>query len=182
MAGEVYGISVGIVPEVLCTKGNALIEGYVVADDGGFTDDYAGPVVDGEVAADAGARMDVYAGYTVGIFSKHPGDDPRPEIEKDMGGAVIQHRGYCRVAIDDFPDTLYGRVVLGEGFDVGKDQVPDFRESLHEGLGRGRLCYRSKFRFNAGKGLCLGDIAVFGEDGVLDTCHHLLKMLYSLGD
>ena len=54
-------------------KGHALIDLYVLTDDGGFTDDDTGTMVNKEVAADGCAGMDVNTGDAVGIFGHDAG-------------------------------------------------------------------------------------------------------------
>ncbi len=56
-------------------KGNALVDLYVGADNGGLTDDYACAVVDEEGCADVCCGVDVDAGFGVGVFGNYPRDD-----------------------------------------------------------------------------------------------------------
>ena len=50
-----------VILEMLCSKGHALINHDVVADDAGRTDDDTSSVVNSEMVADGGCGVDVYA-------------------------------------------------------------------------------------------------------------------------
>ncbi len=52
---------------------DALVEGDVAADDGGFADDHAGGVIDEEPPAEQRAGMDIDAGEEAGDLREHAG-------------------------------------------------------------------------------------------------------------
>ena len=56
-------------------EGHALIEGDVVANDGGFSDDHARAVVDEHAAAEDGAGMDFDSGEEARALGEHPRDE-----------------------------------------------------------------------------------------------------------
>ena len=59
MTGNIQHVAVLIVAEALGTKRHTLIEGDVVADDGGLANDDARAVVDSKILADLGTWVNV---------------------------------------------------------------------------------------------------------------------------
>ena len=93
-----------------------------------------------------------------------------------MGGAVIEHRRNRRIAIDDFLGGLDGRVVVGDGFDVGAQELLDAGESLHEGRCRRLVRHGLELGLDTSEGVVFRGVAVLGENGVLDALHQLLEV------
>ena len=93
-------------------KGNALINFYIVANNGGFTDNNAGAVVDEEVLTHGGAGVNVNAGDAVGVLCHNPGEHRHIQGVQHVGQPVygngkqtgigknnLCHTGGCRVAV-----------------------------------------------------------------------------------
>ena len=106
----------------------------MMADNRRGTNDDAGAVVNSKVLADAGSRMDVDACGRMGQLRYKTRQDGNAQAEKPVGRAVMQHGRYTGIAGDDFLAVGRCRVVAGNGIHVGKNQPPDFRHLVHEGL------------------------------------------------
>ena len=91
-------------------EGHALIEGYVVADNGRLADDDAHAVIDEQPFADLCARMDFNSREEAGDGRNDAGcDKPFVQVE-EMSQAVCPDSVQSRVAQQDFQGIFYGRV------------------------------------------------------------------------
>ena len=128
------------------------------------------------MVADDRARVNVDAGVGVRVLGEHARDDRDPQQVQLMGGAVIEHRRHRGIAIDDFLGGLDGRVVVGDGFDVSAQELPDAGEFLHERRCRRLVRHRLELGLNTSEGVVFRGIAILGENGVLDALHQLLEV------
>ena len=119
VTGNVEHVAVFIVAEALGTEGDTLIEGDVVANDGGLANDDASAVVDGEILAYLGARMDVDAGARVGLLGDDAGYDGHLHLMEQMGQTVVGHGVHDGIAVDDLALVGGGRVAEEHCLDIG---------------------------------------------------------------
>ena len=71
-------------------EGNAVVHGYIVADDGGFADDDAHAVVNKEIFADLGAGVDFHAGQQPSELRQQPRRKPPALLPQAVRQAVKQ--------------------------------------------------------------------------------------------
>ena len=131
-----------ILREALGAQCHGLVKPDMLADDGGFADDDARPMIDEEALADLRPRMNVNASRRVGDFREDAGDQRHAQHIQRVGQPVMDHRQNPRVAEQDLVDTARRRVALVGGQDVGIEQAAQRRQLAGEGLddlGRMRL-------------------------------------------
>ena len=56
--------------ESATSQGDAMINGYIIANDGGFTDDNSHPMVDKDATADSRAGVDLNSGARASVISQ----------------------------------------------------------------------------------------------------------------
>ncbi len=127
-------------------ESDALVERYVVADDGGFADDNAHAVIDEEAAADDGAGMDLDAGPEADDLGHEAGEEfevPAPEPVVD---AVNPDRLQARVAEQHHEPRGRGGVALEDDPGVFADVLEEIHGWVDDSAG--------------GCGpVCIGDVA-----------------------
>ena len=103
-------------------EGHALIDLYIVSDDGCFSDDDAGSVVDKEVFADYRAGVDVNSGHAVGVFCHDPWNKGNVLLVKLMGDAVNIGSKKTGIGENDFFFTFCRGVSVKTGLYVFEKQ------------------------------------------------------------
>ena len=129
---HVENIAVLIVLETFCTKGNALIECDVIANDTRLSNDDASAMVDGEIFANLCTRMDVDARLGMGLLSDDTWNNGHFQFMQLVGNAVVCHRVDDGIAEDDLTIVGCGRVVVEHRLNVGIEQAFDFRQCVNE--------------------------------------------------
>ena len=117
---------------------DALIQGAVVADLGGFADHDTHSVIDKETFADGGARVDLDPGQPTRPLT----DQPRGEIVtaqiQFVGDAVGQDGMHARIQEQHLHIATGGRIALPHGVNVTADFLQDLRgqtAQIPEGMG-----------------------------------------------
>jgi hypothetical protein len=99
-------------------QGNALIEGDVVADLGGFADDDAHAVVDEEAPADPGPRVDLDAGHPAAEIG-HQARQPLPAGRPQAVGQPMQPDGVqARITGEDLECVASRRITVEYALDI----------------------------------------------------------------
>ena len=132
VARHVEDVASFVVLEALGAKGDTLIEGDMVADDAGLTDDDACTVVDGEIFANLGSRMNVDAGLGVCQLGDDSWNDGHSQLMELMGNTIVCHGVHDGIAEDDFAIVGCSRVAVEHGLYVGIEQTLDFGQRVDE--------------------------------------------------
>ncbi len=132
VTGDVEHVALLVVLETLGTKGDALIERDVVADDGSLANDDARAVVDGEILAYLCTRMDVDTSLGMGQLGDNAWDDGHAQFMQTMGDAVVGHRVHDGIAEDDLAVVPGGRIGVEHGLHVGIEQTLDLGQRVDE--------------------------------------------------
>ena len=129
---DIEHVSLFVVLETLGTEGNTLIEGDVIADDGGFANDNARAVIDGEVLADLRTRMDVDARLGVSQLCDDARNDRYLQLMQAMSDAIVGHSVHDGIAEDDLSVVRSGRVGIKHSLNIGIKQAFDLRQRIDE--------------------------------------------------
>lgn len=113
------GVALRIEGEALGTKGDALVELHVIAEDTRCSDDDTRAVVDGEVATDGGGGVYVDTRLAMGHLGDDTGDEGYAQQVQLVGHAVAHDGAYGGVAADDLAVAGGGRVALVGGHHIG---------------------------------------------------------------
>ena len=105
--------------EALGTQGHSLINPHTFADNRGFPDDHACPVVNKEASADLRAGVNVDTGGRVGDFCADPRQQGQSGSVQMMGESMVNHRQNPRIAQQHFIHTAGRRVAVIRGQHVG---------------------------------------------------------------
>ena len=123
MARNVQDVALLVVLEILRTEGNALIEGYVVADDRCLTDNDTRAVVDGEVFSYLRSRMDVDTRLGVRQFCNNTRYHRHFQLVKLVGDAVVGHSLHYRITEYHLPIVQSRRVIVEHSLYVSIKQA-----------------------------------------------------------
>ena len=116
---------------------HALIEGDVVADDGGFTDHHAVAVVDKQPLADHCAGMDLDAGLSHGALADHARQELKMMRPEPVGASMAAHRLVAGVTDHDLDRRSCGGVAAQHGLNIPPPLFP-IRSFGHKTLLSGR--------------------------------------------
>ena len=132
MTRYVEHVALCVFLETLRTECHALIEGYVVTDNGCLTDDDTCAVVDGEIFANLCTRVDIDACLGVCQFGNDARYDGHVQSVELIGNAIVCHCTCYGIAEYDFSVVGCGGVVVEHGLYVGIEQTFDFRQCVDE--------------------------------------------------
>src|SRR5512145_2442084 len=107
---------------------HALVDLHAVADNGRFTDDYAGAVIDEKVLADRRAGVNIDSGFRMGRLAHDPRDQRDIRPVQFIGDPVRADRLDARIGNDDLLETLGGRIAVVGGLNVALEQFADYRQ------------------------------------------------------
>ena len=144
----------------------------MVPDDGSLADDDAGTVVDREMMPNPGLGMDVDARGGMGVFRKHPRNDPDAEAVQFMGDPVMDHRGDGGVAVDNLLGIAGGRIVSADRFDILGEKLRQERDPFPEKIGLFGAAKAGKRLHGLVDGILVRMRAVLREEGVEQGLHH----------
>ena len=105
-------------------QGHALVDLYIVADDGRLAYDHARAVVNEQAAAHRRTGMQVDAGNRVGVFAHDARNERDTAQVKLVGYAVHGYGVNGRVAVDDFLGVGRRRVTGHGRLDIQVKRVP----------------------------------------------------------
>ena len=126
----------------------ALVYLYIVADNGGLTDNDAGTVVNEEIPTHRSAGVDIDARNAVGVLCHDPGQHGNLQRIQHMGKAVHSDGKQARIGENDLILTESRGIPIVGCLQIGLHQrphLPDLLEEIQTDLLRVFLGFRFSF-------------------------------------
>ena len=114
--------------EAFGAQGHGLVNPHALANDGGFTNHDARPVVDEEAAANLRAGVDVDTGGRVGNFGTDARQQRQTRTVQVVRQTVMNHRQNPRIAQQHFVHTARCRIAVIGRQHVGVEHAAQARQ------------------------------------------------------